>query len=162
MLHIETGKENKILRTISQPIEKEDIKKYLKLGKEMLKYIKNPDNAWVGLAAPQVWINKRLIVVSLIKDREDENFPTIIMINPEILEYSEEKELDKEGCLSVPQERWLVKRWKEIKLQYIDEKGLLKKLVLKWLSARVVQHEVDHLDGILFTDKLESKYERFF
>lgn len=162
MLHIETGKENKILRAISQPIEKEDIKKYLKLGKEMLKYIKNPDNAWVGLSAPQVWINKRLIVVSLIKDREDENFPTIIMINPEILEYSEEKELDKEGCLSVPQERWLVKRWKEIKLQYIDEKGLLKKLVLKWLSARVVQHEVDHLDGILFTDKLESKYERFF
>ncbi len=162
MLHIETGKENKILRAISQPIEKEDIKKYLKLGKEMLKYIKNPDNAWVGLAAPQVWINKRLIVVSLIKDWEDENFPTIIMINPEILEYSEEKELDKEGCLSVPQERWLVKRWKEIKLQYIDEKGLLKKLVLKWLSARVVQHEVDHLDGILFTDKLESKYERFF
>lgn len=162
MLHIETGKENKILRAISQPIEKEDIKKYLKLGKEMLKYIKNPDNAWVGLAAPQVWINKRLIVVSLIKDWEDENFPTIIMINPEILEYSEEKELDKEGCLSVPQERWLVKRWKEIKLQYIDEKGIVKKLVLKWLSARVVQHEVDHLDGILFTDKLESKYERFF
>jgi peptide deformylase len=54
MLHIETGKENKILRAISQPIEKEEIKKYLKLGKEMLKYIKNPDNAGVGLAAPQV------------------------------------------------------------------------------------------------------------
>jgi peptide deformylase len=128
----------------------------------MLKYIKNPDNAWVGLAAPQVWVNKRIIVVSLIKDREDENFSTIIMINPEILEHSEEKELDKEGCLSVPQERWLVKRWKEIKLQYIDEKWQQKKLVLKGLSARVVQHEIDHLDGILFTDKLESKYERFF
>lgn len=162
MLHIETGKENEILRAISQPIEKEEIKKYLKLAKEMLKYIKNPDNAWVGLAAPQVWVNKRIIVVSLIKDREDENFSTIIMINPEILEHSEEKELDKEGCLSVPQERWLVKRWKEIKLQYIDEKWQQKKLVLKGLSARVVQHEIDHLDGILFTDKLESKYERFF
>ncbi len=162
MLNIETGKENQILRAISTPIEKEEIKKYQKLGKEMLKYIKNPDNAWVGLAAPQVGINKRLIIVSLLKDREDENFSTIIMINPDILEHSEEKELDKEGCLSIPQERWLVKRWKEIKIQYVDEKWETKKLILKWLSARVVQHEVDHLDGILFTDKLESKYERFF
>jgi len=96
MLHIETWKKNDILRTVSDTIKKNELKEYVKLGKEMLKYIKDPDNGWVWLAAPQVWYNKRLIVVSLLKDRDDENFPTLMMLNPEILEHTNECESDVE------------------------------------------------------------------
>lgn len=161
MLKIETGMNNEILRTVSEPLKQDEIKKYHKLGKEMLKHIKDPENGGVWLAAPQVWVNKRMIVVSLLKDRDDENFPTVLMINPEILEKSEDTEVDQEGCLSLPKEKGLVKRCHEIKLMYLDEKGNVKKLTLKWLSARIVQHEIDHLDGILFMDKVETEKKRF-
>lgn len=157
MLHIETWKQNKILRAVSEPIKKNEIKNYLKLGKQMLKYIKDSDNGWVWLAAPQVGYNKRLIVVSLLKDRDDEKFPTIAMINPEILEHSSDMEKDIEWCLSVPWEKWKVERYNSIKLKYLDEKAKEKTLILNWLSARIVQHEIDHLNGILFTDKLKNK-----
>lgn len=154
MLKIETGTENTILRTVSEEIKKSEFDQYIKLGREMIKYIKNPDNMWVGLAAPQVWYNKRLIVVSLLKDREDEAFPTVLMINPKILEKSNECETEKEWCLSVPGENWEVERFKKIKLHYIDENKKEKILVLSWVPARIVQHEIDHLDGVLFTDKI--------
>lgn len=154
MLKIEIKDESEILRQISEPIKKNEIKNYIKLWKEMLKYIKNEENGWVGLAAPQVGHNKRMIVVSLLQDREDENFSTVLMLNPEILDHSEETDIDREGCLSVPGENGLVERWTGIKLRYIDIKGNTKTLMLEWLRARIVQHEIDHLDGILFTDKL--------
>ena len=154
MLHIETWEENKILRTKSQDIKTSELKKYIKLGKAMIKYIKDPKARGVGLAAPQVGVNKRLIAVSLLRDREDENFSTIMMINPEIVEHNNSKDDEKEGCLSLPWETGSVSRWTEIKLIFIDEKGKEKKLILKGLSARIVQHEIDHLDGILFTDRV--------
>ena len=157
MLKIETWKQNEILRKVSSPIKKAEIKKYAKLAKEMIKYIKNPKHWWVWLAAPQVWHNVRLIVVSLLKDRDDENFPTLMMINPEIIEHSSVLEKDIEGCLSVPWEKWKVARFSEIKLKYFDEKAKEKTLYLSHLSARIVQHEIDHLDWILFTDKLDEK-----
>jgi peptide deformylase len=156
MLHIETWKTNTILRTVSENIKKNELKQYTKLWKEMIKYIKNPENWWVWLAAPQVWYNKRLIIVSLLKNRDDENFPTLMMINPEILEHSSVLEKDVEWCLSVPWEKWKVARFSEIKLKYIDEKGKEKTLYLKWLSARIVQHEIDHLNWVLFTDRLND------
>lgn len=154
MLHIELNKDNPILRAVSSKIQDSEFSQYLKLGKEMLKYIKDPDHSGVGLAAPQVGINKRLIIVSLLKDREDENFSTVMMINPEILEHSEETDIDDEWCLSLPNQRGAVSRWTKIKLRYTDEKRKTKTLMLQGLSARIVQHEIDHLDGVLFIDKL--------
>jgi peptide deformylase len=68
--------------------------------------------------------------VSLLKDREDEAFPTVMMLNPEILEFSNECEIEKEGCLSVPGENGEVERYKKIKLKYIDENKKEKILVL--------------------------------
>lgn len=155
MLKIETGTENTILRTMSEEIKKSEFDQYIKLGREMIKYIKNPDNMGVWLAAPQVGYNKRLIVVSLLKDREDESFPTVMMINPEILEFSQDCEIEKEWCLSVPGENWEVERYKKIKLKYIDENKKEKILVLVWVPARIIQHEIDHLNGVLFTDKIK-------
>ncbi len=156
MLKIETGKQNEILRTISEEIKSAELNTYIKLGKEMIKYIKNPDNRWVWLAAPQIWHNKRLIVVSLLKNRDDENFQTVMMINPEILEHSTECEIEWEWCLSVPWENGEVERFISIKLRYIDENKKSKIILLSWVSARIVQHEIDHLNGILFTDKLKK------
>lgn len=156
MLKIETGKQNEILRTISEEIKSAELNTYIKLGKEMIKYIKNPDNRWVWLAAPQIWHNKRLIVVSLLKNRDDENFQTVMMINPEILEHSIECEIEWEWCLSVPWENGEVERFISIKLRYIDENKKSKIILLSWVSARIVQHEIDHLNGILFTDKLKK------
>lgn len=156
MLKIETGKQNEILRTISEEIKSSEINTYIKLGKEMIKYIKNPDNRWVWLAAPQVWHNKRLIVVSLLKNRDDENFQTVMMINPKILEHSKECEAENEWCLSVPGENGEVERYVWIKLSYIDENKKQKVVMFSWVSARIVQHEIDHLDGILFTDKTKK------
>lgn len=156
MFQIEKGYENVILRTKSRKVQPKEIQSAAKLGKEMIKYIKNPDNGWVWLAAPQIGHNIRVIVVSLLKDRDDENFSTVCMINPEILYASEETELDEEGCLSVPWEKGIVKRATDIKLMYLDDKWKTKTLILDHLRARIVQHEIDHLDGILFTDKLEK------
>lgn len=156
MLNIEQWEKNTILRTVSEKIKKKDLKKYIKLAKEMLKYIKNPDNWGVGLAAPQVGYNKRLIIVSLLKDWEDESYPTIIMINPEILNHSDDKQISDEGCLSLPWETWKVPRYKSIKLKYFDEKFNEKILKLDWLKSNIVQHEIDHLDWILFTDRIKE------
>lgn len=161
MLKIETGTGNEILRTVSRKIKNSEIKKYSKLGKEMIKYIKNPDNGWVWLAAPQVWHNVRLIVVGLPHDRDDENYKIVMMINPEIVESSNKKEIDQEWCLSVPGKKGSVERSVDIKLTFLDEKWHLKTLMLEHLRARIVQHEIDHLNGILFTDKLAQDNKKF-
>lgn len=154
MLKIETWKENEILRNISKEIKISEIKEYAKLGNEMIKYIKNPKNGGCWLAGPQVWHAKRIIVVSLLKDWKDENYKTIMMINPEILDHSEEKNIDIEWCLSVPWEKWKVARWSMIKLRYIDEKWKTNTVIYDDLRSRIVQHEIDHLNWVLFTDKL--------
>ncbi len=157
MLKIETWDKNKILRKIAKKVDIKDFSKVIKLWKEMIKYIKNPKNWWVGLAAPQVGHSIRLIVVSLLKTRDDESFKTIMMINPEILEFSEDFDFEKEWCLSVPWKTWEVKRSCFIKLKYTDEKKSEKVVYLSWIASRVVQHEVDHLNWILFTDYLKEE-----
>ena len=157
-LSIETGEENEILRTISERVRPDEIRKYRSLAEEMVRHIKNPDNGGVGLAAPQVGVNKRLIVVSLMRDYEDEDFRTIAMINPEITEHSLDTCNDKEWCLSVPGESGEVKRWMWVKVTFLDPEGKKYVMKLENLAARIIQHEIDHLDGILFTDKLEATF----
>jgi peptide deformylase len=105
----------------------------------------------VGLAAPQVGISKRIIVVDLSGGSEERNVQ--MFINPEIVEASG-SETGEEGCLSLPNEFAYVKRASKIILKALDEKGDESKLELEGLPARIVQHEVDHLDGILFIDRL--------
>lgn len=153
---IQTGDENEILRTPSEPIKPQELRSYRGLADDMIKYIKNPDNGGVGLAAPQIWVNKRLIVVSLLRTYEDESYRTIAMINPEIREHSEELYSDTEGCLSVPGETGDVDRWAWIRVDFLDGEWKKYSLKLENLAARIVQHEIDHLDGILFTDKVEE------
>lgn len=156
MLHIEIWKDNPILRTMCEPVKSSEWKQYAKLWQEMKAYVKNPLNAWVGLAAPQVWITKRVMVVSLMRDWEDESFSTVIMINPEILETSLETISNiEEWCLSLPKtKKGYVARYKNIKLSYYDEKQKQKIIKLSGLASVIVQHEIDHLNGKLYIDKL--------
>lgn len=151
---IETGNANPILRAVSPAIRPEELRKYAPLAESMVKYVKNPDNRCVGVAAPQIGTNKRLIAVSLLSSYEDESYRTVAMFNPEILESSEMRESDSEGCLSVPGKRGEVSRPKRIKLRYLDANGNAVVREMEGLMARIVQHEIDHLDGILFTDKV--------
>ena len=152
--NIQTWKTNPILRQKSTEVEKSELKKFALLWEEMVKFIKDPDNNWVWLAAPQLWIGKRVISVSLLRSYDDKSFKTIFMLNPEIQYFSEETEIDNEGCLSVPKKFGDVARAKNIKVRYLDWKWKENVLSLSWIAARIVQHEVDHLDGILFIDKI--------
>jgi peptide deformylase len=105
----------------------------------------------VGLAAPQVGVSQRIIVVDLAANQQEVNIQKFI--NPQIIEV-EGNENGEEGCLSLPGEFALVKRASKILLKAFNDKDNELKLELEGLAARVVQHEIDHLDGILFIDKL--------
>lgn len=109
----------------------------------------------VGLAAPQVGILKRVIVID---NRDEEDGKRFYMINPEIFE-KEGEEVSMEGCLSVPGKQGTVKRAKDIKVKYNDIDGNEKIMESEDFLARIIQHEVDHLDGVLYTDKAIEMYE---
>lgn len=158
-LQLEFGENNPILRAVSEIIKPNELSLYKWLAEAMVKHIKNPKNGGVGLAAPQIGVNKRLIAVSLMKDYEDENFRTIAMINPIITKKSDEKCTDKEWCLSLPGLTWPVERPKSITVEFLDIAGRKFQLNLSNLAARIVQHEIDHLDGILFVDKSDNVTE---
>lgn len=105
----------------------------------------------IGLAAPQVGISQRFLVIG-----KGDNQSYEVYINPEITFFSKNKELGEEGCLSVPQIFGLVRRAKKIHVKYQDINGLTQKVKLSGLDAIVLQHELDHLDGILFIDRAEE------
>ncbi len=108
----------------------------------------------IGLAAPQVGVLERVIVMDIGRKEEDRD--PISMINPEIVWASDEDNTYEEGCLSVPEHYSNVVRPKEIKVRYLDENGAKQEIHADGLLATVVQHEMDHLDGILFIDHLSS------
>ena len=111
----------------------------------------------VGIAAPQVYISKRVIIVA---SRPNPRYPeapemdAVVMVNPEILEFSQATCLGEEGCLSVPNERGQVERAEAIKLRYYTLQGKVIETTFDGFPARIVQHEVDHLNGILFVERV--------
>ena len=140
---------NPSLRQKSKEIETTEIAKkefqqwLLDLGKTMIK------EDGIGLAAPQVGEPIRVIAV------QNKN-KTIFIINPVINKRSWAKEWDQEGCLSVPKTYGDVQRHKKISFSYWDQEGKKQKSQAQKLFARVIQHEIDHLDGILFIDKAKN------
>lgn len=111
----------------------------------------------VGLAAPQIGKSLRLFVAdaSPFDDPEVKDFKKAF-VNPTILEYSEETEGFEEGCLSIPGIRREVKRPSKIRLRYFDAKGNMFEEWFGGLKARIIQHEYDHIEGVLFIDRLSS------
>lgn len=115
----------------------------------------------VGLAANQLGLNDHLLIVeSTYEDRG--LIPLTIFINPEIIQYAPEKDLLDEGCLSIPPIELETERSLKIKVKYTDENGRKHKIFAKGFLARILQHEIDHLNGILFTDRVCEKYFRDF
>jgi len=113
----------------------------------------------VGLAAPQVYVPLRLIIVAPRANSRYPDAPAMeptAMVNPELLRHSDETEKGWEGCLSIPGLRGLVPRYKRIGIRYLDRGGAPVEAELEGFPARVFQHELDHIDGIVFIDRLES------
>jgi peptide deformylase len=109
----------------------------------------------VGLAAPQVAVPERLIVVEYPEDDEEEDSPKklYIVINPEIKEISEEMEMGIEGCLSIPNLHGEVERALEVTVKGQNRRGKPVKIKAAGWLARIFQHEIDHLNGVVFTDR---------
>jgi peptide deformylase len=110
----------------------------------------------VGLAAPQVHEDVRLFVAGLDAANDDEAAEPIAIINPEIAVVGSEVVEDWEGCLSVPDIRGRVPRAREIRVRAFDRRGDRIELRAQNFAARVIQHETDHLDGVLFFDRMQS------
>jgi peptide deformylase len=148
-----TGARNPILRSVSQPVKK--------ITKEVREFCailidKMYDYNGVGLAAPQIWRLERIISVTFWKkDKkgEQDHIGDEVMINPHITAKSKEMFSFEEACLSLPRMRGDVMRHRHITVEYTtpDWKKHIKKL--SDMSAVIIQHEIDHLDGILFIDK---------
>lgn len=138
---------HKNLRLKSKEVNLDELK-----SKEIQRLIDNMKQTMleedgVGLAAPQVDKQLRIVVVNT-QDSVKE------FINPKIVKKSWAKNIMEEGCLSVPHVYGLVKRPKRVKVKYLDRQGKQRKLADNEILARVLQHEVDHLDGVLFIDKV--------
>lgn len=145
---------NPLLKKKSEPVAQvdDDIRK---LTDDMLETMYEAPG--IGLAAPQVGILKRIVVIDV--SRENEPRRPYRMINPVIIDRSEERVMHDEGCLSVPEQYAEVERAKSVTVRYTDENGKERELNAEGLLAIAVQHELDHLDGKLFIDHL-SKVKR--
>ncbi|EKD92648.1 MAG: Peptide deformylase [uncultured bacterium] len=148
ILPVEKGPENPILRGESPPVKKVD-KKLKKLIGDMEETMFDLNG--VGIAAPQVGVNLQLALARLNVDTKNEIILTLI--NPKILNASEEKTSMEEGCLSLPGYWGAVKRHKSLTVIFENEKGQQQTLFLQGFNARVIQHEVDHLNAKLFIDR---------
>ncbi len=143
-----------VLRKISEPVAKvtSEIKA---LAADMLETMYEAPG--IGLAAIQIGVAKRVVVIDLAKP-EEEKHPTVFL-NPEITWESDEIRVHEEGCLSIPEYYEQVERPDRIKLRYMGLDGAMHEMEADGLLATCIQHEIDHLDGILFIDYL-SKLKR--
>ena len=140
-----------ILRKKSEMLEKVDDELRALLD-DMLETMY--DAPGIGLAAVQIGILKRLIVLDISKDKEKKN--PLFLINPEIISLSKKTSVHEEGCLSLPGYFAEIERPAECQIKFIDYNGKEKKLKANGLLATCIQHEVDHLNGVLFIDYLSK------
>lgn len=151
---------NPILRRHAQPIEKIREEAVQQLINDLID-LAHKTNA-VGIAAPQVGESQRLLVIAsrpnLRYPQAPQMSPTA-MINPIIINHSEETIKDWEGCLSIPGIRGLVPRYQEIEVEYTCPEGKIQRRLLIDFVARIFQHEYDHLEGKVFLDRVEQMTE---
>ena len=138
------------LTTVCSPVERIDAG-LLRLLDDMLETMYAAPG--IGLAAPQVGVLKRAFVADL--GAEDARAP-LFMINPELLERSAATTVAEEGCLSLPKQFGEVARAERVRLRYLDRAGEACEIEAEGLLARCLQHELDHLDGVLFVDHLST------
>jgi len=138
------------------------------IDEDVLQFIQQLENTRqagpgaVGIAAPQVAVQKRIVIVDVSNMRKPcDNHGHMIMVNPEITEW-EGMVMGREGCLSVPDFTGNVIRAEKIACRYTDEQGVQHEIESTGYEARAIQHEMDHLDGLLFLDRLVSRRTDLF
>ncbi len=168
-LELITEFEDSIMRVLQTPVEEDSIflrrkalpvsekmmrsKEYTSLCNRMLQTVQNPANEGVGIAAPQVGISRKLIAVQRF-DKPGEPFE--LYANPEIVRYGLIVDTIAEGCLSVPDRRGKVVRSHQIDLRYSNLNTGDTVETISGYTAVIFQHEVDHLNGIIYTDRIDS------
>ena len=143
-----------ILRQLSKPVERVDAD-LRRLADDMLETMY--DAPGIGLAAIQIGEPRRLLVIDLAKEGEPPQ--PHVFINPEVLESSEQRSVYEEGCLSIPDYYAEVERPASVRVKYLDRDGKQQEIQAEGLMATCLQHEIDHLNGVLFIDHI-SKLKR--
>lgn len=144
---------DKILRKKAQSVKNVDFLT-VELIKNMFETMHNANG--IGLAATQVGVDQSIFVVDLSKVEDYEKSKPIVLINPKIVDFSDRKVRIEEGCLSIPDIRGEIERPEIIYITYFDTDLKEQSLEATKLMARVMQHEQDHLNGVLFTDHLDE------
>ncbi len=153
---IVTLPDEKTLREVSRPVAHVD-SHVRKLWDDMLETMYHAPG--IGLAAIQIGVPQRLLVIDLSKDGEEKK--PLFVANPEITWSSEARSDYEEGCLSIPEYYEMVTRPAEVKVRYLDRQGEAQEMHATGLMATCLQHEIDHLNGILFIDHISRlKRER--
>lgn len=145
---------DKILRKKVNSVKEVDLK-IIELIKNMFDTMRNAGG--VGLAANQIGVNKSIFIVDISQNEGYEDYKPMVFINPRIIDKSEEKIVIEEGCLSIPDVRAPVIRPEKIQIAYQDTDLNEHVISAEKLFSRVIQHEYDHLQGILFIDKLTEE-----
>lgn len=148
---------DRTLREIAQEVIDIDSQEIQTLIQDLIGITKSVSG--VGISAPQIGISRRVIVVASHPNRRypyAPEVPPFAMINPKITAYSPELVIAEEGCLSVKQKRGNVSRHREIEVEYFDSNAKIQKKQYSNFIARIIQHEIDHLNGILFIDHIEE------
>jgi peptide deformylase len=151
-----------ILRSQAQPVEQISDPKITTVIDSLIS--KAIANQGVGIAAPQIFQPYRIFIIASHPSDRYPHAPTMAptaMINPRLLSHGEQMVKDWEGCLSVPNTRGLVPRYQQIEVEYTTISGELKQEIFTGFIARIFQHELDHLDGIIFTDRLSDPYDLY-
>jgi len=143
-----------VLRKVSKPVGKID-DEIKALIRDMFETMY--DAPGVGLAAIQIGVAKRVVTIDATRGDEEKN--PMVFINPEVIAASDEKDMKEEGCLSIAEFYEEVERPSEVTVRYMDEKGKTHEIEADGLLARALQHEIDHLNGVLFIDHI-SKLKR--
>jgi len=149
LLPIEKGSKNTILRGVSTSV--------VKMGKALCRILDDMRETMyaaegVGLAAPQIGLNIRVVICRFNHGTSHET--VVEMINPVIISISDELEEGEEGCLSIPGKFDMVHRHKSLTVKFLDRKGKETVLKLRGFNARIVQHEVDHINAMLYIDRV--------
>lgn len=154
---LETGEHNSVLRKWGEKILQ--INEEIKLFSEVLMSLMWEYDG-VGLAAPQIGKNIAMIATTQWKKMPvgkniDKDFlGETLLLNPEIIDHSKEFQISEEACLSLPWKQWKVERYAWVVVKFQDIQGKRKKIKYSGFNACILQHEIDHINGILFTDKL--------
>jgi peptide deformylase len=148
-----------VLRHVAEPVPLEMIERptFQQFIDDMIETMHEYEG--VGLAAPQVHVSQQLAVLEVLKHPRYPDMPSVpltVLINPRVTILSEETVDLWEGCLSIPEMRGVVPRYKELRVEALDRRGTPIDFVAKDFHARVVQHEYDHLQGKVYIDRMPS------